>query len=98
MESFSNIEVLSYDTTTVALCQKLGAKTLVHGLRNAVDLDYEIQIETINRGLDITIDNIYLTTPAALRHISSSAVREMLRFNLDTKTLMPPKVDILDFL
>ncbi len=98
MAEHTNVEVLAYDTTTVELCQKLGAKTLVHGLRNANDLDYEIQIETINLTLDNSIDNIYLTTPANIRHISSSAIREMVRFKLDTAALMPPQIDIKDYL
>lgn len=98
MAEYTNVEVLAYDTTTVELCQTLGAKTLVHGLRNAIDLEYETQIEAINLTLDNSIDNIYLTTPATMRHISSSAIREMLRFNLNTEALMPPQIDIKDYL
>ena len=56
-----NVEVLSsHDQLVVDVARRLGAKTLVRGLRNATDLQYESSFDYYNHQLAPEIETIYL--------------------------------------
>jgi len=85
----SKIEVITYDTLTVAIAKQYNAHFLIRGLRTAVDFEYERQIGLINKTLEPQIETIYLLTLPEHTHISSSMVREVIKYKGNIDNLVP---------
>lgn len=64
---------------------------LVRGVRNATDWEYEHTLAAANRDL-FGVETLLLPTEGAIAHISASLVREMVRYQQDISTLVPPPV------
>ena len=66
--------------TVAELLEKENTKFYVRGIRNSIDLDYENANFYASKKLDKDICAIYLPCPQELLHISSSMVRNSLKF------------------
>ena len=92
-EDFSSkLVIAQYEGLTVDYCSDVNANTIVRGLRNAADFDYEIMISNINVRLNYTVDTIFLPCSPDLTHISSSAVKELAMMGRMLKELVPGNV------
>lgn len=91
-QNFSNIEVDSFEGLTVNFAQKSGANTLIRGIRNTTDFEYEKQLAQINSKLNPNIKTIFLLTEQNYSHISSSAVREIWKHKGDFSSFVPESV------
>ena len=88
-----NVEVMaSHDELVVDVARKLGVQVLVRGLRNATDLQYETSFDYYNHQLASELETIYLHSRLEHIHISSSAVRELLKFGQDISGYVPNTV------
>ena len=88
-----NVEVLaSHDQLVVDVARRLGAKTLVRGLRNATDLQYEASFDYYNYQLAPEIETVYLYSRPEHLYISSSAMRELLKFGQEIQQYVPNSV------
>lgn len=88
-----NVEVMaSHDELVVDVARKLGVQVLVRGLRNAADLQYEASFDYYNHQLASELETIYLHSRLEHIHISSSAVRELLKFGQDISRYVPNTV------
>ena len=93
VQHLKNVEVVaSHDELVVDLAKKLGVKVLVRGLRNAADLQYEASFDYYNHRLATEIDTIYLHSRLEHVFVSSSAVRELLKFGQDISEYVPNAV------
>lgn len=92
------IEVCTYTELTGALCRERGIHTILRGLRNTVDFEYERNIMQINRTLFPEVQTVLLFTPADYVAISSSVIRELISFGSDPTALMPENIDIKNYL
>ena len=77
---YPNVRVLSYDGLTVDLLKREGAKFYVRGIRNGTDYDYEAQLNYINMDMYKEMSTVFLPTRQEYLHISSSLVKDALRF------------------
>ena len=85
-----NIQVIaSHDELVVDVARKLGVHVLVRGLRNAADLQYEASFDFYNHQLAGEIETVYLHSRPEHVYISSSAVRELLKFEQDISKYVP---------
>lgn len=82
------ITVISYGGLTADFAKKMGVTTLIRGVRNSVDFEYEKNLADINREL-LGIDTMFLPCRPQLAYISSSAVRELAHNGYDTSSLLP---------
>ena len=82
----------SHDQLVVDVARRLGAKTLVRGLRNATDLQYESSFDYYNHQLAPEIETIYLYSRSEHLYISSSAMRELLKFGQEIQQYVPNSV------
>lgn len=89
-----NVRVLSYDCLTVDICRELGIHHIVRGVRNMIDFDNERAIADANRRLAPDIETIIIPTAQEFAHISSSAVRDLLRHHGDTSLFLPEGVKL----
>ena len=88
-----NVEVMaSHDELVVDVARKLGVQVLVRGIRNATDLQYEASFDYYNHQLASELETIYLHSRLEHIHISSSAVRELLKFGQDISGYVPNTV------
>lgn len=79
----ANVEVETYEGTTVDFCLAHCARYIVRGIRNIADFEYERNIADINRLLCPDIETVFLTADPRLAVVSSSMVRELLAFGKD---------------
>ena len=86
------MEVTSYDGLTVDICRQLGIRHIVRGVRNMIDFENERAIADANRRIAPEIETIIIPTAQEYAHISSSAVRDLLRHNGDTSLFLPDGV------
>jgi pantetheine-phosphate adenylyltransferase len=82
-DDLANVEVLSYNCLTVELAKKLGANTIIRGLRAVSDFEMEYQMALANRKLHPDIDTIYLMASQRYAFLSSSLVKEICRLGGD---------------
>ena len=87
-----NVSVVGFDNLTVELAKQSGAKVLIRGLRAVSDFEYELQLGYLNNSLDDTIETVYLMPKLQNAFISSSIVRNLLKFNGKTQHLLPKEV------
>lgn len=87
-----NVRVVGFDNLTVELAKTHGAGILIRGLRAVSDFEYELQLGYLNNSLDETIETVYLMPKLKHAFISSSIVRNLLKFNGKTEHLVPKEV------
>ncbi len=92
IEGLENVSVIGFDNLTVELAKTHNATILIRGLRAVSDFEYELQLGYLNNSLDDTIETVYLMPKLQHAFISSSIVRNLLKFNAKTEHLLPPKV------
>lgn len=87
-----NIRVVGFDNLTVDLAKEHNATVLIRGLRAVSDFEYELQLGYLNNSLDDTLETVYLMPKLQHAFISSSIVRNLLKFNGQTEHLLPKEV------
>ena len=75
-----SVRVVDFSGTVAELLEKENTKIYVRGIRNGVDLDYENANFYASRKLDQDITAVYIPCPQELLHVSSSLVRNSLKF------------------
>ena len=76
------VRTLEPNLTTMQYCAKVGAEALIRGLRDVSDLSYEQNLEHINHRLNEFVQTLYIMSDPQIAYISSTLVREMLRYNV----------------
>jgi len=84
-----DVEIIKYDNLTIDTCRELGIRHIVRGVRNMLDFENERAIADANRLLAPEIETIIIPTAQEFAHISSSAVRDILRHHGDTSLFLP---------
>ncbi len=74
------VRVVEFSGTVAELLAKEDTKIYVRGIRNGVDLDFENANFYASKKLDKTLTAVYLPCPQELLHVSSSMVRNSLKF------------------
>lgn len=72
--------------------RKKKLKIIIRGLRAVSDLEYEFQYAAANRTLDPNIETIFFMPRLRYSYLSSSVVREIVRFGGDVSKMVPPYV------
>lgn len=88
------VEVQHFEKLTAHFCQKVGAKYLVRGLRNASDFDYEKTISQLNAIVGDGLETVFLISEPAYSHISSTIVREIIRGGGDAGPFLPKGIKL----
>ena len=82
------VKVMSYSNLTVDFAHEVGANTIIRGIRTVKDFEYEETIADINRKLT-GIETIFLFTEPDLASISSSIVRELMKYTKEITQFLP---------
>lgn len=89
-----NVRVIEYSNLTIDTCRALGINHIVRGVRNMLDFETERSIADANRRLAPQIETIIIPTAQEFAHISSTAVRDILKHNGDASLFLPENVKI----
>ena len=92
VKDLQGVSVIKYDNLTVDTCRSLGIKHIVRGVRNMLDFEAERSIADANRHLAPEIETVIIPTAQEFAHISSSAVRDLLRHGGDCSEFIVPGV------
>jgi pantetheine-phosphate adenylyltransferase len=87
--------VVGFDNLTVDLANSVESKIIIRGLRAVSDFEYELQLGYLNNSLDDEIETVYLMPNLKHAFISSSIVRNLLKFNGKTEHLLPAEVQAI---
>lgn len=87
-----NVEVEAFHGLTVDFAKAHGAKILVRGLRAVTDFEYELQIAQINHKMADELDTIFFTTSVEYSYLSSSVVKEIVKYGRDVTDFVPKNV------
>ena len=88
------VSIINYDTLTIDICRDLGIRHIVRGVRNMIDFETERSIADANRKLAPEIETIIIPTAQEFAHISSTAVRDLLKHGGDTSLFVPEGVEL----
>lgn len=83
------IHIVAYDGLTVNFCKSIGATYMIRGIRTVSDFEYEKAIAQMNHSLMPDIESIFIVSKPGYSSISSTIVREILRYNGDVEQFIP---------
>lgn len=87
-----NIEVTSYSGMTVAFAERVGARTIVRGLRTAADFEREFEMGFMNKEMRPGLELVCLMTSLKYQFLSSSLLKEVAGLGGDVSSLVPEHV------
>ena len=88
----STVKTGFYTGLTVDYAREQGAQFLLRGIRSDTDLSYERPIELINKHLYPDIETIYLFSRPSHVHVSSTLVREVIKYQGKVEGLVPDAI------
>ena len=83
------IHIVAYEGLTVSFCKSIGAAYMIRGIRTVSDFEYEKAIAQMNHALDPEIESIFIVSKPGYSSISSTIVREIMRYNGDVSQFIP---------
>jgi pantetheine-phosphate adenylyltransferase len=92
VKEYKGVTVDSTHGLTVAYAKKVGATHLIRGLRAVTDFEYEFSLADANRFIDSSIDMVFFMANPEHSYISSSAIDDMHKANVDISKLVPESV------
>ncbi len=87
-----NVEVQSYTGLTVDFARKVGAQTLVRGLRIGADFEGEFEMALMNKNLAPDCELVCLMASLKYQFLSSSILKEVARLGGNVDDLVPGPV------
>ena len=84
--------VESFSGLLVQFMQRIGAHTIVRGLRAVSDFEYEFQMALMNRHLNPDIETVFMMPKEEYSYLSSRLAKEVARYGADLSGLAPPLV------
>ncbi|MBQ7635068.1 MAG: pantetheine-phosphate adenylyltransferase [Bacteroidaceae bacterium] len=87
------VEVMAYDDLTIDFARRIGAGFIVRGLRSVKDFEYERDVAAMNKRLG-GLETVLLLTEPQHAAISSSVVRELIKYGRDVSDFLPAAIPI----
>ena len=91
VSDLDGVEVESFSGLLVDYARRRGVGVVVKGLRAVTDFDYELQMAQMNRGIG-PVETFFVPTSPQWSFLSSSLIKEVVRFGGDASGLVPPMV------
>ena len=82
------VSVAVYDTLTMDFARSVGTVALLRGVRSVKDFEYERDIADVNLRLG-GMDTVLLISEPEYASVSSSVVRELMKYGKDVSALLP---------
>jgi len=88
----SKVEIQQFTGLLVDFAKEKGAQTLVRGVRQISDFEYEFRMALTNRRLAPNVDTVFLMPNEQLTFISASLVKEVAYWDGDLSSFVPEHV------
>ncbi|MFH1653975.1 MAG: pantetheine-phosphate adenylyltransferase [Pseudomonadota bacterium] len=88
-----NVVIDSFNGLLVEYARKSGCNTILRGIRNMSDYEYESQMALANKTLAPEIETLYMMTEGHYAHLSSSIIKEIIICGGSTKGMIHPIVE-----
>ena len=88
----TNVSVDGYDGLTVGYAADHDLGVIIRGLRAVTDFEYEFQLASMNRHLNVAVETIFLTPTDEYTFVSSTLVREVAALGGDVNKFVHPDV------
>jgi len=82
-------EARAFEGLAVEAARGLGASTILRGLRDGADFDYEMSMAGMNAALAPEIGTIFLPASPETRHINATLVRQIAKLGGDLSAFAP---------
>ncbi len=92
IKDFSDCRVESFSGLLVDFMGRVGARTIIRGLRAVSDFEYEFQMTLMNRRLDPSIETVFMVPNEEFIYLSSRLAREVFFLGGDLRGLVPDAV------
>ncbi|WP_462264978.1 pantetheine-phosphate adenylyltransferase [Mucilaginibacter sp.] len=83
------IRVTAYEGLTIDYCRTISADYMIRGIRTVSDFEYEKAIAQMNHALAPDVESIFIVSKPGYSSISSTIVREILRYKGDISQFVP---------
>ena len=77
LSHLENVEVCGFSELLVDFVKAKKAKVILRGLRAVSDFEYEMQLASMNRHLEHTLETVFMTPSEETSFISASLVKEI---------------------
>lgn len=91
-KDYPNITVNSYEGLTIEFAKSINAQFILRGIRSVGDFEYEKGIADMNRKLYPSIETIFLTCIPEYSTISSTLVRDVIKYKHTVASYVPYEV------
>lgn len=88
-QGLKGLEIDTFQGLTVDYCNKVGANSIIRGLRAVTDFDYEYAISLMNKKLAPNVETVFLMSSGEYSFISSTIVKEVARHGRDVSNQVP---------
>jgi pantetheine-phosphate adenylyltransferase len=86
------LEVVTFNDLAVQAAKRYGASIIVRGLRDGTDLDYEIQMASMNAIMAPEIQTVFFPASPPVRPITATLVRQIASMDGDVSAFVPDLV------
>jgi pantetheine-phosphate adenylyltransferase len=83
------LRITAFDGLLVDYARQIGAHVLIRGLRAVSDFEYEFEMALMNRRLYPEIETLFLMTSQQFFYVSSSRLKELVRFGANVEDFVP---------
>lgn len=87
------VEVTAFEGLLVDYARTIGSRVVIRGLRAMQDFEYEFEMALMNRHLYPEIETLFMMTSQQFFYVSSSRLKELVRFGADVSEWVPPIVE-----
>ncbi len=92
LDAEPGIRITSFDGLLVDYARQIGARVLVRGLRAVSDFEYEFEMALMNKRMYPEIETVFMMTSQQFFYVSSSRLKELVRFGANVGDFVPPIV------
>ena len=88
-----NVSVMQLsEGLTVDFAKQHGAEILIRGIRSVKDMEYEMDIESMNKVQNPDVETVFFMADKQYRYLSSSMIKEVAKFGGNLDELVPAEV------
>ena len=89
---FDNVQVHVWDNLIVQFAKEKNASIMIRGVRALADFAFEFELSMMNKGLNPSIETIFMPTDPQYFVLRSTTIKELARLGGDISTMVPPSV------
>jgi pantetheine-phosphate adenylyltransferase len=86
------LRATAFEGLTVDFAREIGARVIIRGVRAMSDFEYEFEMALMNKHLYPEIETVFMMPSLEYMYVSSSRLKELVRFGRDIDEFVPPVV------